>query len=154
MTWIVGLMALGLALVMIEIFVPGGIIGAFGGLCLLAAIIVAFNENGMTGALLAFLVALAGLAACLFVEFKILPKTPMGRRLFLQNRVEGKSQNDLADDTLVGKEGDSLTALAPSGYVLVDGRKYEAFSRSGFLEKGEKVKVDSYDQFRIIVSKV
>lgn len=154
MSLMVGLMLLGFALIMVEIFIPGGVVGAVGGLCLLISIILAFNSFGMEGAIVAFLVALVGLGICLFVEFKILPKTPVGRRLFLQDRVEGKSQRDVADQSLVGKEGSSLTTLSPSGYVLVDGQRYEAYCRSGFLDKGEKVRVESFDQFKITVSKV
>ena len=154
MSVIAGLMVLGFALIMIEIFIPGGIVGALGGICLVAGVVVAYQDFGVEGAIITFLVGVVGLAACLFVEFKILPKTPVGKRLFLQNTITGKSQPDVADEDLVGKEGDTLTALSPSGYVRVDGRKFEAASKSGFLEKGDKVRVISYDQFKVTVSKI
>ena len=154
MSLIVGLMALGFALVMIEIFIPGGIVGAFGGICLLAGVVLAYQEYGAEGAIIAFVSGVVGLAICLYVELKVLPKTSVGRRLFLRSTISKKSQPDVATDEVIGKEGNALTALAPSGYVLVDGKKFEAFSRSGFLEKGDKVRVDSYDQFKVTVSKI
>lgn len=153
MSLIVGLMILGFGLIMLEIFIPGGVVGLLGGASLLGAIGLAYGEFGMEGALIAFAVAIVGLAICLYVEFKVLPKTRVGRRIFLNNSVSGKSQPDVGEATLVGKEGTTLTALSPSGQVLVEGRKLEAVSRSGFLEKGEHVRVDSLDQFKVTVSK-
>lgn len=154
MSLILGLMILGLGLVMLEIFIPGGIVGIFGGLCLLAAVVFSYQDYGMEGAILVFGIGLVGLVACLWFEFKVLPKTAAGKRFFLQNQVDGKSQPDVVDDSMVGREGLTATALSPSGYVLVDGKKIEAFSRNGFLEKGESVKIDSFDQFKVTVSKL
>lgn len=154
MSLIVGLMILGFGLIMLEIFIPGGVVGLLGGASLLGSIVLSYSEFGMEGALIAFAVAIVGLAICLYVEFKVLPKTRVGRRIFLNNSVSGKSQPDVGETTLVGKEGTTLTALSPSGHVLVEGRKLEAVSRSGFLEKGEKVHVDSLDQFKVTVSKI
>lgn len=154
MSLIVGLMVLGLGLIMLEIFIPGGIVGIFGGMALLVAVGFSYDGYGAEGAILSFAIGLVGLVACLWFEFKVLPKTAAGKRLFLSDRVTGKSQPDVADDSMVGKVGQAATALGPSGYVVVDGRKIEAISRSGFLEKGDSVRIDSYDQFKVTVSKV
>jgi membrane-bound ClpP family serine protease len=54
---------------------------------------------------------------------------------------------------VVGKPATADTTLAPSGYVLVDGRRYEAFCRSGHVAKGEVLRVIGADNFRLIVSK-
>ncbi|MBK1877897.1 NfeD family protein [Pelagicoccus mobilis] len=153
MSLIVGLMVLGLGLVMLEIFIPGGIVGVFGGISMIAAVVIAYQDLGTEGALITFGIGLVGLVACLWFEFKVLPKTPAGKRLFLQDQVAGKSQHDVADQSMIGKEATTATALAPSGYVILDGKKLEAFSKSGFLEKGESVTIDSYDQFKVTVSK-
>lgn len=154
MSWIVGLMILGFGLVMVEIFVPGGIVGIFGGLCMLAAVAVAYNEYQIEGALLTFVIGIVGLVICLVFEFKVLPKTPMGKRLFLDDTISGKSQSEQLFETFVGKEGTTATALSPTGYVLVDGKRLEAYSKSGFLERGDKIRVESFDQFKVTVSKI
>ncbi|MDQ8181844.1 NfeD family protein [Pelagicoccus sp. SDUM812005] len=154
MSVIIGLMVLGLALIMLEIFIPGGIVGIFGGISLLAAVAFAYETYAIEGAIIVFGVGLVGVIACLWFEFKVLPKTAAGKRFFLQDQVDGKSQPDVCKSELVGKEGVTATVLSPSGYVVVDGQKFEAFSRSGFLEKGELVKVDSFDEFRVTVSKL
>lgn len=154
MTWIAGLMALGFALIMMEIFIPGGIVGLFGGLCLIGSVWASFDQYGLVGAIVSLIVSLIGVVACLWFEFKVIPKTAAGKRLFLQNRIEGKSQPDVGEQDLVGQEGTALTALSPTGYVKVGTQKLEAFSRSGFLDKGQSVKVEAVEQFRITVSKI
>jgi membrane-bound serine protease (ClpP class) len=54
---------------------------------------------------------------------------------------------------VTGREATALTTLAPSGYVLVDGRRYEAFCQSGLAAKGSVLRVVGTDNFRLIVTK-
>jgi membrane-bound serine protease (ClpP class) len=53
---------------------------------------------------------------------------------------------------VVGRPAEALTTLAPSGYVAVDGRRYEAFCQSGHAAKGATLRVVGVDNFRLIVS--
>ncbi|MBC2606364.1 NfeD family protein [Pelagicoccus albus] len=154
MSLLVGLIILGLGLVMLEIFIPGGIVGIFGGLSLIAAVGFAYDGYGAEGAIIVFLIGLAGLVACLWFEFKVLPKTPAGKKFFLQDKVDGISQNAVGDESMIGKECSTATAMAPSGYILCEGKKMEAVSCSGFIEKGAAVKIESFDQFKVTVSKI
>lgn len=154
MSLIVGLMILGLGLIMLEIVIPGGIVGVFGGLSLLAAVGLAFDGYGAEGAILVFGIGLIGAIACLWFEFKILPKTAAGKRLFLSDKVDGISQAAVGKEEMIGQQASTATALSPSGYIILDGKRLEAVSRSGFLEKGTPVKIDSFDQFKVTVSKL
>ncbi len=154
MSVIVGLIILGLALFMLEILIPGGIVGIFGGISMLAAVGIAYRNDGLEGAIIVFGIGLIGLVACLWFEFQILPKTAAGKKFFLQNQIQAKSQPDVGEEAMLGKQGMAATALSPSGYILVDGKKLDAISRSGFIEKGEAVKIVSYDQFKITVTKI
>jgi membrane-bound serine protease (ClpP class) len=53
--------------------------------------------------------------------------------------------------TLVGRSARSLTTLAPSGYVEIDGQRYEAFCQSGLVPAGQVLEVVGVDAFRVIV---
>ena len=151
MTSILLLFAVGLLLLGFEVIVPGGILGAIGGLAILAGCVIAFGELGITGGGLAVLAAVLLVGLLLYVEFRILPKTAMGRRLFLKSKVTGTAVNAREVD-LGGKSGEAATDLGPTGYVMIEGKRYEAFSRSGFLDAGAKVKVVGMDNFRLIVT--
>jgi len=151
---IVTLFIVGVVLIALEVIIPGGIVGAFGVLALISGIVVAYIEYNSEGALMAGLVAGGLVVLALIVEFAVLPKTPLGRRLFLRKRIEGKNVYSQGGDLELGTEGMAVTALAPTGMILIEGEKYEAASRSGFIEKNESVKVVEKDNFRLIVSKL
>ena len=152
MSWVVMLFLVGVVLLAAEVFVPGGVLGALGGLVMIGGCVLAFVEFGAGGGLLAVAAGVVLIIIMLVLEFVVLPKTRLGRRLFLNSEVKGASQAPLAAaDVVVGKTGSAATALAPSGYVLVGGKRYEAWSQSGFLEKGAAICVVALDNFRLIV---
>ncbi|KXU37837.1 hypothetical protein AXK12_01390 [Cephaloticoccus capnophilus] len=150
MTAILICFAIGSLLIGFEVVVPGGILGTIGGVALLCAVGLSFHDYGVNGGALAFVAALVLVVAVLFIEFKILPKTALGRSLFLEGSVSGTATAE-PQQSLVGARGEAITTLAPSGYVLIDGRQHEAFSRSGFISAGKPVKVVAAESFRLIV---
>ena len=153
MSGIVLLFALGILLLTFEVVVPGGVLGVLGGLAMLAGCALAFFEFGATGGGIAVVVAVACLSLGLFIEFRVLPKTRYGKKFFLHQSVDALSQPKPADEkVIVGKTGEAVTMLAPSGYVSIEGRRYEAFSQSGLIAKGTLVRVVGVDNFHLIVA--
>lgn len=154
MTGIVLLFALALVLFFFEVFVPGAVLGILGGILMAIGCGLAFYEFGLNGGAIATALALFLVGLMLYIELILLPKTRFGKRLFLDTAVSATSQPPPAQPTdVVGLSGEALTTLAPGGFVLVAGRKYEAASQSGLLPKGAAVKVTGLDNFRLIVSK-
>jgi|UniRef100_UPI00404AD6E7 membrane-bound ClpP family serine protease len=151
MNAIVLLFAVGLLLLGFEVVVPGGVLGVIGALAMLGGCGVAFANFGMSGGLMAVSTAFVLGALMLYFEFVLLPKTALGKRFFLTTSIKGTTAAIRADN-LTGKVGTAVTALAPSGYVAIDGQQHEAFSRSGFLDAGVAVKVVGADNFRLIVT--
>ena len=62
--------------------------------------------------------------------------------------MEGKHKN------LVGKTGIAHTILRPSGMIEIDGEIYDAMSNYGFIEKGSKIKVVSYETGQLHVERI
>lgn len=153
MTTIVLLFALGIVLLVLEVAVPGGVLGAVGALAMLVGCGLAFYEFGVTGGWSAVAVAVACLGLALYAEFVLLPKTRVGKKLFLHQAVDATSQPLPGDPVaVVGKTAEALTAMAPAGYVSIEGRRYEAHSQSGFIAKGATVRVVGVDNFHLVVS--
>ena len=154
MTAIVLLFGLGIVLLTFEVVVPGGVLGVIGGLAMLGGCALAFYEYGAGGGAIAVVVALVCLALGLFIEFRVLPGTRYGKKLFLHQSVGATSQPPPADaSTVVGKLAEAVTMMAPSGYVTIDGLRYDAFSQSGLIAKGATVRVVAVDNFHLIVAK-
>lgn len=153
MNAIILLFVVGALLLTAEIFLPGAIAGIIGGVALAVGSLLSFHEFGFSGGLLASFGALLLVGVMLYVELVVLPRTAFGRRMVVQSTVSATSQPPpAAADAVVGRDAVALTTLAPSGYVEVDGRRYEAFSRSGLVAKGATLRVVGVDNFRIIVS--
>lgn len=154
MTAIVVLFLAGILLLAIEVFVPGMIVGIIGGLAILAGVVTAFSLYGSDGGLIALLSGGLLLGVTLYVEFVVLPKSKLAKKISMQSTVEGTSQPAVADlSAVLDQQGETVTPLSPSGYIAVNGRRYEAFSQSGFLAKGIAVRVTGLDNFRLIVTK-
>jgi membrane-bound ClpP family serine protease len=153
MTAIVLLFLVGTLLLAGEVFLPGGIVGTAGGVALLAGCWLAFADFGPGIGSVATIAALTLLGIALYLELVWLPRTRVGRDLIVGATIEGQSQAPVAvAGNVVGRSAVALTALVPSGYVSVDGRRYEAFCRSGHAPRGASLEIVGVDNFRVIVS--
>ena len=154
MNAIILLFLIGVMLLFFEVFMPGGVMGVLGGLAMLGGCVAAFSQYGPTGGVLAAAAALMLIGLMLYFEFGVLPKTHLGKRFFLRSAVAATSQPPLAQsESVLGRTCEAITTLAPSGYVLLDGKRFEAFSQSGHVPKGTLLKVTGLDNFRLIVTK-
>lgn len=152
-TMVVALFVVGLIFLGLEVIVPGAVMGIAGGLFLIGGVALAWLELGAEGGLLALGVAVAAVSALLYFEFRILPRTRIGRRMFLDKAIDGASQPPIADRAadVVGQEAVAMTALAPTGVVQVNGRRYEARCDSGFATEGARLRVVRVETFQLVV---
>ena len=153
MTPIILLFAIGILFIAVEVIVPGAILGSIGALLMFGGCIKAFIDYGTSGGIAAVLTAFALGGMALFIEFRYLPKTKFGKRAFLTKEITAVSAavgNEARD--LIGKSAEALTMLSPSGYVLVDGHRYEAFCQSGQAPAGSVLEIIGADNFRLIVT--
>ena len=154
MNLIAFLFLLGLVFLVLEVITPGPVFGILGGLTLISGIVIAAMQFGATAGLIAGVTALAAVGATLYAELVWLPKTRFAQRFSVKS-TSGTTirQQDVEAGAVVGKSAEAVTTLAPSGYVLVEGRRYEAFCDSGHAERGAQLRVTGLDNFRLIVSK-
>lgn len=152
MTLIILLFAIGLLLLAAEVMIPGGILGMAGGILLFTGCVLSFVNLGDTEGFIAIAVAACAAFVVFYIQFKILPKTRFGKRFFLSREISATStalKEDARD--LIGKTAQSVTVLSPSGYVTIDGKRFEAFSQSGQIAPGTELEVIDANSFQIIV---
>ena len=154
MSGIIGLILAALVLVFFEVILPGGILGVFAGLCIIVATWLAGTQFGGAAAILTFIAATAAVAVLVYIEFKFLARTSLGRSFFLKSVVTGHSNQARAEDSIIGKEGTALTRLNPSGRVAIEGQSYEAYSRDGYIDADTPVRVAAQDNFKLIIQKL
>ncbi len=148
--WIVGLLALGIGLFVLEVFIPsGGILGGCALLCGIIAIVLGFRMDSLTGLTVTLIVATAA-PTMVWGAIKILPNTPMGRKIILsegsteeemRRRQEERTREAEAYSSLIGARGTAITDLRPGGTIRIDNADLEGFAESGFIEAGTDVEV-------------
>ena len=154
MNAIILLFLIGVLLLAGEVFVPGAILGIIGAICMMTGCVLSFVQFGTSGGLLATGIAATLLGLMLYIELIWLPKTRVGKKMIVQSTVSATSQPPLAElNAVIGKTAEAVTPLMPSGYVLVEGRRYEAYSQSGHVPKGATMRVTGLDNFRLILTK-
>lgn len=153
MSTIIMLLIFALVMFFAEIFLPGGFLAAIGGLLILTAAAFAYEGYGLFWAGLILLGGGTLGVVLFFVEIKLLTNSPMGKQLRLENQVSERL-NPKSPDDLAGKQGVTLTTLAPTGRVQIEGKVYTAASQGGLVEKGEPVSVVRSETFKLIVRKI
>jgi membrane-bound serine protease (ClpP class) len=151
---ILTLFVIGAVLVFFEALLPGAILGIAGGLCLFTAVVITYGAHGAWWGSTALVGALAIVAITLYLEFKLLPKTSLGARFFhKQSNKENATPQASVHVSLVGSEAVAITPLRPSGTVLINGTRHEAWSANGSAEPGERLKVIRADSFKVTVAR-
>ena len=153
--WPIVLLALGVVLIFLEIFVPsGGILSVFAACCIVASIVVAFKESFVAGTLMLFCATVL-VPVAIGSAVKWWPHTPLGK-LILIKRPE--SEDDVLPDTeeyhrdeMIGQDGVAKTDLLPSGDVRIEGRLYDAVSSGMVINKGQAVRVVDVNTQRLVV---
>ena len=141
----------GLILMVCEMFTPGmGIPGILGGLCLLGAIVL--RADSLTTALITLILILLPLMIAAGIIFRSFSKGA----LVLKDSIEGESTplGDKDAQSLIGLEGECVTALRPVGAGDFGGRRLDIVSEGGFIQKGAKVRITAIDGVRIIVKEI
>lgn len=144
------LIAAGIFMLGAEIYVPGGILGVLGVLCLVGAIVTGFVISTQFGFLSAALIII-GSAAGLYLWVRMFPKTSAGRRLTLS--ADGKAFKAAPDDApdLAGKVGIAGTALRPGGIAAIDGRRVDVIAAGVWIDAGARIRVSAVHGNRIEV---
>lgn len=150
------LFIVGMALITIELFVPG--LGIFGGLGLVALILcIVFQAKTLLEGLILFLIISVLIFVLALIVARSFRKGFLYRSsLVLKNNAD-KDEGYISNEDyshLVGKQGVSLTPLRPSGMVDINGERADVVTDGEFIKRGEKVVVTKVSGRRIIVKKV
>ena len=144
--WVASLLFVGLAVMVLEVFVPsGGVLGFLSLVAIGAAIVMAFVEQGAAFGMAVLAVAFAAVPAVLAVAFRWFPETPLGRRVLPpppapDDVIPAAGQRRRLRE-LVGRGGRAVSELVPWGAVAVGDGQFEAVSETGPVDAGMEVEV-------------
>ncbi len=154
MFWPLFLFALGISLIVLEFVLPGVVCGIGGAvlLCISAVMGIAaypdYTFMIITGEFM-------GLALGVGLGLIVLSKTSSATGLALGTSLSEESGyvNLPSNTALVGRTGLVMTALRPSGTIVVDGERHDAVSDGDFILEGEAVRVTEVHGNRVVVER-
>lgn len=145
------LLFVGLLLVFLEFFLPGGIMGTAGGLIIVGSVVLFALDSDSPIAVFLFVVG-ALLSLALVIKFALwrIQHSKSRSGLFSLDDQSGY-RAPAFDETLIGKTGTVLTDLKPSGHVLIAGTRCQGISQSGYILKDTEVVVIGGKEAYLIV---
>lgn len=160
--------ALGLGLIFVEVFVlPGIFVSGLLGLGMIVWALIYAMSDFWPGGVVPFsfeILLIPTQNVLLGIGIAILGALILGRFLkgsiieralvlsaTLEDKEEGSNAFAKQNESLLGKQGMSVTRLNPAGIIEIENQKFEAHANIGYIESGKKVIVRSIDNFKINV---
>ena len=152
--WGVLLLAASMVLLVFEVVIPSGLVAVVSALLAIAGVVCLFRESvswgftGVGGVL--FLVPMI-----LILGFRIMPATPMGKRLLFGEG--GKHEPVIPEsaghelEALLGAEGEAVTDLRPVGMARIEGERIDVRSEVAFVPMGTRVRVTGVEGSQVKV---
>jgi membrane-bound serine protease (ClpP class) len=143
---------IGLILLILELFVPGGILGIIGGGLMIVSLL--FAGESVTHMAYSIIIAMFIAVVGMVIIMKL-----FGKKLHVFNKLvlkdattteEGYVSNENRIE-LVGKTGVTQTPMRPAGVIVVDNERIDAVSEGSFIDKGKEIVVIKVEGSRIVV---
>ncbi len=141
----------GIILLVIELFVPGGIFGTLGTIALFYSVVAAAQSTliGLT----ALSIGIIATVLFLWILYRFFGFRTTWRRVILtnkQNNEEGYTSSKNRKH-LIGKKGIALTQLRPSGWAEIDGNKEDVVTEGELIPKNTRIVVTKVEGTRVVV---
>ncbi|MBR1584638.1 MAG: hypothetical protein IJ662_03770 [Clostridia bacterium] len=145
----------GVALLVVEVFMPGfGLPGISGLILVTVGIIITWNTYGAVAGLAVTVISLALAGISISVSIKSAANGKLSRSALFLNDVTASPADREDSAALLGKTGVTATVLNPVGIAEFDGVRLNVISEGTYLEKGVQVKVEQVEGAKIIVREI
>nr|WP_228460359.1 nodulation protein NfeD [Cytobacillus dafuensis] len=149
------LFIIGIGLIIAEFFLPGAVAGLLGVAAVLGSLFLASENVIHMGISILIAIGVAILALILMVKV-FGKKMSIFKKIILTDATkteEGYVSNKSRLE-LIGLEGYALTALRPSGTVVIEDERIDVVSEGGFILKDARVRVVKAEGSRIVVREI
>lgn len=149
------LFIVGIGLIILEFFLPGGIAGTIGFVSILASLFLATDNVVHMGISLLIAIGVSIIAMILMVKV-FGKKMRLFKKIILTDSTSTESgyvsnKNRLE---LIGMEGITLTQLRPAGTAVFGDERLDVVSEGRFVGKDVKVKIVKVEGSRIVVREI
>jgi membrane-bound serine protease (ClpP class) len=139
---------LGFVLIYLEFFLPGAVLGVLGGFLLFVGLMLTFlYEDSLLFTWVYTSLVVLGVVVVIQAALWSIKR----KKIFHELQHKEGGSGEMPSEDLVGKEALVETDLKPFGYIVVGEKSFEAFSKSGYLEKGIQVEIVGREENHVIV---
>ncbi|GAB2573047.1 NfeD family protein [Gracilibacillus alcaliphilus] len=149
------LLLLGIVLIILEIFTPGGILGFLGLGAIVGALFMSSDDVGH----MAMSIAIA-LVASIIVAVVLFKTIGLEKGIFRKVILSDPTAAELGyvstvnRNELIGREGVTATPLRTAGTAVFDNERLDVVSDGGFINADVPVKIIKVEGSRIVVSEI
>ncbi|WP_420809396.1 NfeD family protein [Aquibacillus halophilus] len=149
------LLVIGIALIVTELFVPGGILGIIG----IAAVVGSLFLSGSDMGHMAMSIGIA-LLLSIIVSVILFRKVGMKKGIFRHVILSDSTSTEKGYVSsvnrleLIGLEGKSVTPLRPSGTAVFDDERLDVVSEGAFIQADTDLKIIKTEGSRIVVREI
>ncbi len=167
--WEILIFIIGVILVILEIFaIPGfGFVGISGIVLIITGLALSLLDNhgfdfshlSANGLMMAFSTVLISIFISILLSFYLSSKFLTSGKFSklalqtIQRKEHGFSVAENSYKELIGQTGVSVTMLRPVGKVEIHSEIFQATAQTGFINKGENIRVVNYENTQLIVEK-
>ncbi len=149
---------IGIALIIVEMFMPGfGIPGISGIILLIGATALTWIEYGYMAGLGVGVILLAIVGLAMYLSIKSATTGRLSRSPLVLRGSQSREDGFVATEEYekyLHKEGTTLTVLRPAGMADIEGDRVNVVSVGNFVEQGVRVRVREVEGSRVLVDKV
>lgn len=149
------LFIVGIGLVLLEFFVPGGIVGSIGIISIIGSLFLATDNVVHMATSILIAIGVSILASILMV--RVFGKNMrLFKKIILTDSTNTESGyvSNRNRTELIGKVGSTLTALRPAGTILIGDERIDVVSEGEFILKDKAVMVVKAEGSRIVVREI
>ncbi len=143
---VIGLLVLGYIMLLLEVFLPGGVLGVLGLVSVGWGCFKAFSMGTYWGS-----AALGASILVAFVVVKLFLRSRTAKNLVLDQQNPDWQAPDSGLVALVGKAGRTITPLRPAGLAEIDEQRMDVVADSEFIDAGVLVRVCEVEGNRVVV---
>lgn len=145
---------IGLLLVYVEFFVPGGVAVVIGGFFLITSVVwFGIQTTDPTWSFVYLFIVIVLVILVCKLALRHIRASAKKHTWYADQDQEGYIATSF-DKDLIGKTGTSLSNLKPSGHILIEGKQVQALSEEGYIEEGTKVQVTGGRGSHLIVKPI
>lgn len=137
-------------LLVVEVFIPGMVVGLLGMASLITATVLCYSTYGADAGNMLLGAELIGSVIFTAWWLKYVPKTAFARKWTLNASIAGKSQVEVSH-ALLQQAGTAITQLRPAGIALINGSRMDVVSDGTVIEAGSPVRVQKIEGNRVVV---